>query len=330
MPVVQHNNLPSIDRIGAEGISVCEPSAIDRSLPEVRVGFLNMMPDQAVAATERQFLRLLSVHEKINCWFYPFTIEGIERSEEKRAHIEQYYNNFADIQKMGLNALVITGANVTQPTLMNESFWDELKQVLLWSKQNIASTVCSCLATHAAAKVFYGIDRQHLPSKCWGVFDHEVVLPSHQLMRGVASQFAMCHSRFNDVSADALSAHDVKILISSEQAGVQFAVDEKLGMLYFQGHPEYDDISLLKEYKREVVRFILGQREHYPPLPVGYFSTDTQKIAEGYKQKVVQAKLREEFLALFPESELQAQLHNPWRQPSQRIFKNWLDSLLTN
>ena len=330
MPLVQHNNLPSIERIGAEGVEVCLPNSIDRGLPSIRVGFLNMMPDQAIAATERQFLRLLSVHKNINCWFYPFTINGIDRSEDAKSHIQQYYVEFDAIREIDLDALVITGANVTQPLLMSEPFWDGLEQVLLWSQGNASSTVCSCLATHAAAKVFYDIDRQHLPSKCWGVFEHQVVAPSHQLMRNVLSKISMCHSRFNDVSADALVANDVEILISSEQAGVQCATDKNLGMLYFQGHPEYDDISLLKEYKREVVRFVYCQREDYPPLPIGYFVGEAKDIAEEFKLKVLGANQREDMLALFPENELQSKVQNSWRQPSQQVFTNWIEALLNS
>ena len=244
MPLVQHNNLPSIERVRADGIEVVAPNKINNELPEIHIGFLNMMPDQAIAATERQFLRLSSAHDQINCWFHPFTIEGVERSDQAREHVIQYYTDFATIQSMELDALVITGANVTQPLLVNEAFWGALESILLWAKGNIGSTVCSCLATHAAAKVFYGVDRRHLASKCWGVFEHEVIAPSHHLMRSVESKIAMCHSRFNDVSHEALVNNGVEILITSVQAGVQCAIDEKLGMLYFQGHPEYDDISV--------------------------------------------------------------------------------------
>ena len=327
MPLVQHNQLSSIERVRAENIEVSVPDKINQDFPEIHVGFLNMMPDQALAATERQFLRLLGAHDKINCWFHPFTISGIDRSDQALAHVNQYYIDFAAIQLMKLDALIITGANVTQPLLVNEPFWDTLEKILIWAKQDIQSTVCSCLATHAAAKVFYEVDRQHLPHKCWGVFEHEVVKPSHPLMNDVELNLAMCHSRFNDVSRDALVANGAEILINSAQVGVQCAIDEKLGMLYFQGHPEYDDISLLKEYKREIARFILNQREDYPPVPEGYFSINARQIAIEFQQLLAKAGKQENLLAEFPETKLQAQLENQWRQASQTIFKNWLSTL---
>ena len=308
---------------------MCTPQTIDSALNDVRIGFLNMMPDQAIAATERQFLRLLSAHKKINCWFYPFTISGIERSNEALTHVEQFYSSLEQIKELNLHALVITGANVSQPVLTQEAFWSELEQVLLWAKENVHSTVCSCLATHAAAKVFYTVDREHLPEKCWGVFAHQVVVSSHELMQGITTPINMCHSRFNDVSADALRANDVSILIQSEEAGVQCAIDENLGMVYFQGHPEYDDISLLKEYKREVVRYAFGQREDYPPLPASYFNAEARDIAKQFQQRMSQTSDPDNLVSEFPEAALRAQLQNPWQQAAQQIFSNWLSTLPT-
>ena len=328
MPLVQHNQLPSIDRLSNEGVSVVLQANVDPDLPKLQVGFLNMMPDKALAATERQFLRLLAANENINCYLYPFTISGIERSQEAQQHFDRYYSNFETIQSIGLNALIITGANVTQPKLVHEPFWPQLEQVLLWAHKEVRSTFCSCLATHAAAKVFYGIDRQHLGKKCWGVFEHEVLAPDHVLVHKIQGSFPMCHSRFNDVSATALQENNIEIIVGSKEAGVQLAVDSEIRMLFFQGHPEYDDISLLKEYKREVVRFINGQREDYPPVPAGYFSKSALQVEKEYKQFVLSADNREDALAKFPESELQNQLTNQWRQVSLQIFRNWLQILV--
>ena len=327
MPLVQHNDLPSFERVRLEGVQTLTPADIDSSLPSLRVGFLNMMPDQAIAATERQFLRLLSAHERVNTYFYPFTIAGINRSDQAMEHVEKFYVDVSSLYSMQVDALVITGANVTQPLLVNEPFWAGLETILRWAAKNVRSTLCSCLATHAAAKVFYGIDRRHLSRKCWGVFEHEVVAPEHALMKGVESNFVMCHSRFNDVSGKALTENNVIVLIQSAEVGVQMAVDEKLGMLYFQGHPEYDDISLLKEYKREIIRFANGQREDYPPTPTGYFSPTALNVAREYQQQLLSSVDRIDALAKFPETKLQSQVSNQWRHVSQLLFKNWIHTL---
>ena len=250
MPLVQHNSLPSIDRIAQEGGAVCSPYQCQTDLPSLRIGFLNMMPDKALLATERQFLRLLASHDQLNCYFLPFTIAGIEREDEALQHVQTYYQSFEQIKQGNLDALIITGANVTQAVLAHESFWQHLEEVLLWAQQNVNSTLCSCLATHAAAKVFYQLDRHHLGTKCWGVFEHQVVSPEHPLVAGVAARFDMCHSRFNDISQQQFAQVEVEVLVQSMDVGVQLASDADMRMVFFQGHPEYDDISLLKEYKR--------------------------------------------------------------------------------
>ena len=327
MALVQHNNLPSIDRVAAEGIAVYAPQEINSNLPTINIGFLNMMPDAAIAATERQFLRLLASNEKVNSYIYPLSIAGIERSLQAQEYINQYYSDFESLKENKLDAMVITGANVMQPILTNEAFWDGLEEVLLWSKENIKSTVCSCLATHAAVKVFYDIDRKHLGDKCWGVFEHEVENQNHALMRDVQTEIDMCHSRFNDISYQDFVGERIDVLIRSQVAGVQLAAEKDMSMIYFQGHPEYDDISLLKEYKREIYRYLSGERTDYPPLPENYFDNEASAVAENYKQLVVSKKPEIEMIEQFPESALQKNIGNPWKQAAHTIFKNWFDNL---
>lgn len=327
MPLVQHNHLPSIERVRSEGIEVYSPNEVSGKLPCVKIGFLNMMPDAAVTATERQFLRLVGANLNVNCYFYPFNIDGVERSNETRVHTDEFYSDFAQIKRIGMDALVITGANVVQPLLPDELFWDELTEVLNWARDNVRSTMCSCLATHAAAKFFYNVDRTHLGDKCWGLFAHEVVLKDHPLLKNIESKLLMCHSRFNDISFDNFTDNNVKVLIQSEEAGVQLATEAGMKAIYFQGHPEYDDISLLKEYKREIIRYLTDQRENYPPTPANYFNDKAFQAIDSYKDLVQQAKNWEGLLEQFPETILRSEISNPWKKSAQTIFSNWLDFL---
>ena len=324
MPLVQHNSLPSIDRIAQEGGAVCTPDQCDADLPSLRVGFLNMMPDKALLATERQFLRLLASHEQLNGYFLPFTIAGIEREDDALQHVQRYYQSFEQIQQENLDALIITGANVTQAVLAQESFWQPLEQVLRWAQVAVQSTLCSCLATHAAAKVFYQLDRHHLGAKCWGVFAHEVVSPAHPLVAGVATEFDMCHSRFNDISQQQFAQVGVETLVQSASAGVQLASDAGMRMVFFQGHPEYDDISLLKEYKREIIAYLNQQREQYTPLPEAYFDEDSQRWLQTYKEAVLAQARSISLIESFPDEALAARVNHSWRQPALQIFHNWL------
>ena len=327
MALVQHNNSPSIERLRSERVDVRLPNQVDSSLPSIKIAFLNMMPDTALAATERQFLRLLGANSNVNCHFYPFGIAGVERSEQTKSHTDEYYIDIDELKRINVDALIITGANVSQPLLQNEAFWPELIQVLNWARMNVRSTVCSCLATHAAMKVLYDVDRKHLGNKCWGVFPHRVLSAQNALVENVDTNIMMCHSRFNDISHQEFTRHGVEVLIDSPQAGVQLACEKDMKTIYFQGHPEYDDISLLKEYKREIIRYLSQQRNDYPPVPKDYFNQVSLDTIEKYKQLVEKSSIDEKLLAEFPESELNQSLDNPWRKSAQTIFSNWLQWL---
>ena len=287
-----------------------------------------MMPDAALAATERQFLRLVGVNSKLNCYVYPFNIDSVERSRQARQYIQQHYLDFSTVKSVNIDALIITGANVSRPLLTDEIFWSDLQAVLIWAKDNVRSTLCSCLAAQAAVKVFYNIDRQHLGDKCWGVFSHQVVCRRHRLMKNVDADVYMCHSRFNDISYNGFNANNIAVLLQSQQVGVQLAAEADMSMIYFQGHPEYDDISLLKEYKREIIRYLNQQREDYPPAPAYYFYAGALDEIAAYRALVASADNRQTLLENFPERALQKNLINAWKKPAQTIFSNWLNCLV--
>ena len=328
MPLFSDSNLPSIDRVGQEGAPVISSEQAS-GIKSVRVGLLNMMPDKAIAATERQFLRLLSSCHDVGVYLHPFSIPEIQRSKDAGAHIRAHYQSFAEIRELGLDALIVTGANVTQPELTAESFWPSLVEVMTWADEHVPSTVCSCLATHAGAKIFHGIDRVHLEEKCWGVFEHELVA-EHLLLEGVPRRFMMAHSRFNQVTQKALQAQGVEVLISSAQAGVQLAIEPQLRMVYFQGHPEYEQISLLKEYKREVVRYALAERDTYPPLPENYFPSDVLDVLAGFRQQISKASDKETVLLDFPEAVLNSAVEDTWQPVSRQLYRNWLHWVANN
>jgi homoserine O-succinyltransferase len=327
MPLIQHNSLPSIDRIRLEGAQVFSEYDADGALPRIKVGFLNMMPDKALGATERQFLRLVAASKEKNCYVYPFSIDGVERAADAQAHIDQYYISLSEVQKLDIDALIVTGANVAKAELTSEMFWPQLAQTLSWAKQNVPSTICSCLATHAACKIFYQLDRTHLKEKCWGVFEHRVIDDTHLMTQGIDAQTRMCHSRFNDISRASLEQFAVQVLIESEDAGVQLAADKNCNMIYMQGHPEYDDISLLKEYKRELFRFAKGEVADYPGMPKNYFNAYAEQLLFDFKEAMLASDDRANKFLMFPEEDLRAQLDNQWQEAAERIFINWLDTL---
>ncbi len=275
MPLVANSNLPAFERLKQEGETIIPRDvALHQDIREMHIGLLNMMPDAALAATERQFFRLIGESNQIaQFYLHPFTLKEIKRSPEALAYVEQYYEPFEQIQAEGLDALIITGANVTQPHLAQEPFWEPLIEVIGWAYENVTSTLCSCLATHAVLEFRYGQKRRRLPAKRWGVYPHRVVDRAHPLVRGVNTRFDVPHSRFNEISRDQFTTAGLHVLVESSQDGVHLVVSEDLfRLVFFQGHPEYDSISLFKEYKREIMRFAYGHRDDYPPFPENYFT----------------------------------------------------------
>lgn len=325
MPLLRLQDLPSLDRISEQGARVAE-QAPEHSA-RLDIGLLNMMPDRALAATERQFLRLLDSHDGRCCAVHLFTIEGVPRGDEGREHLRQYYRDCAEVDNADLDALVITGANVTQPDLTSEPFWGGLSEVLRQADDRRLPVVCSCLAAHASALIFHGVARRHLPRKRWGIFDHSVCEPEHPLVKDLPGRFEMPHSRFNEIPEPDLRAHGVQVLVTGPEAGVQVAAEPDGRRLYFQGHPEYEAVSLLKEYKREVLRHLAGEREDYPPLPDNTFSEPAAGLTEAFRQRVLSQNGRTELIEEFPEEALAREMRHSWKGVSRQLFFNWLDGI---
>ena len=325
MPLVAHNRLPTFQVLRDRGEVVLSLSrAREQDIRELHIGLLNMMPDAALAATERQFIRLIGSSNPIAQFFvYPFSLPELIRSEQAQAHIREHYFDFDDLAQQGLDALIITGANVANPSLDQEAFWEPLTRVVRWAENNVASIFCSCLATHALLKHLHGIDRQRLPQKRWGVYSHTIKVPAHPLLRDINTRFDAPHSRYNEVSREQLEDAGLTVLVESDEAGVHLAVSRDLfRVMYFQGHPEYGMVSLLKEYKREVLRYLHGVRETKPRIPENYMSKQGQVIAAAYLEDAEKAGQGE--LPEFPEDELRAHVDNTWGDTGKAIINNWL------
>ena len=326
MPLVAHSDLPTFARLAQEGEDVLNVErAQHQDIRELHIGLLNMMPDAALAPTERQFMRLVGSGNRIAQFYvHPFSFDSIERGEQAAEHIHKYYESFADLQEQGLDALIITGANPKSRDITRENFWRPLTEVLDWARQNVTSVLCACLATHATVKYFHSIERIPLSSKRWGVFPHRVADRVHPLVRNINTRFDVPHSRWNEVTRDQLERAGIDTLVEGTSAGVHLAVSaDMFRFVYFQGHPEYDRTSLLKEYKREVSRFLCNDIDDYPPQPVNYFTPAAQPLLERYKERAHQ--LREPgFLSEFPEQQLSRLVDNTWGDTGKIMVSNWL------
>ncbi len=327
MPLVAYSKLPAFDDLKREGETVIPSEvAIHQDIRELHIGLLNLMPDAALTATERQFLRLINDSNQIAQFYvHLFTLPELPRNEEGLAHVQAYYETFEQIKASGLDALIVTGANVTQPDLSQEAFWKPLIEVIEWAYNNVTSTLFSCLTTHAVLQFRYGQKRRRLPAKRWGVFPHRLMERHHPLVVGVNTRFDVPHSRFNEIGRDQFEAAGLHVLVESEEAGVHLAVSEDgFRLVFFQGHPEYDTISLLKEYKREVMRYAAGARDDYPPFPDNYFSPLSQAILDEYGDCVRSARLNQAPPPPFPENLVSPRLDNTWHDTAEAILNNWV------
>ncbi len=327
MPLVEHSKLPAFGQLRAQGHEVLSlERAEHQDIRELHIGFLNMMPDAALQATERQFIRLVGSCNRIAQFFvYPFSLPGLPRSQETLDYIDKYYSRFETLREEGLDALIITGANVANPALEEEPFWDPLIDVVNWAQDNVVSILCSCLATHALLKHLHGIDRQPLPAKRWGVYSHRVSAPMHPLLREINTRFDIPHSRYNDISREQLEAAGLPVLVDSREGGVHLAASpDQFRVIYMQGHPEYDVASLLKEFRRELKRFASGERETAPPFPEHYFGDEAQKFAAAHLERARQARAAGTEFDDTLEQDVAGLLDNTWGDTAKAVINNWL------
>lgn len=326
MPIVAHSSLPTfrdLRRLGQTVLTLQE--AQHQDIRALHVGLLNMMPDAAFQVTEQQFMRLVGTSNQIAQFYvHCFTVPGLTRGQAAQAYITQHYEDIRSIYAQGLDALVITGANVANPRLDQEPFYQPLTEVIGWASENVTSVLCSCLSTHALMKYLHHIDRTPLPRKQWGVYSHRVVAPGHPLLRGINTRFDVPHSRYNAITREHFERAGLQILIESAEAGVHAAVSaDGLRLVYFQGHPEYDANSLLKEYKREVIRYFAGERER-PALPEHYINDQAAAAITDYLAAAERAQLAGDPLPEFPEAAIGPHLDNTWTDTARAIFDNWL------
>ncbi len=335
MPLVAFSKLPTFQRLLDEHHAILpKDRASKQDIREIHVGVLNMMPDASLKATERQFLRLIGdCNQIVQFYVHLFTIPEIKRSPETQKWIDEYYEDFESIKKRGLDALIISGATPASKQLEQEAFWPMLTEVIDWAKDNVTSTLCACLASHAVVQYLYDIKRTPLNKKMWGVFEHRITSTKHLLTRHMNTRFDVPHSRFNQISKEQLDKKGVLTLVDSDEAGVHLAVSpDGFSLVFFQGHPEYDGLSLLKEYKREICCWFDNQLENYPAFPENYFNQKAQAVLNEFEQQARKRKAESKPLPDWPEEWLVSQVDNTWRDTALSTFNNWLGAVyqLTN
>jgi homoserine O-succinyltransferase/O-acetyltransferase len=290
----------------------------------IHVGLVNIMPDAALAATERQFLRLLQdASADFDVRLRLYALESVSRSVETRRDMRAMYYSVPRLRAARVDALIVTGAEPRAQSLPEETYWRELIGVLDFARERTRSTILSCLAAHAAVLHWDAMKRARLPNKLSGVFAAKVV-GRHPLVEGLPLDLSMPHSRLNSLDEATLLQKGYLTLVRSDQAGVVvFVKDEASLLIFLQGHPEYDGDTLAREFRRDLVRYLARERETPPGLPIHYFPASNLAEVEALMERA-RCERRVELAGCFPLSALRETSDAVWRADSQCFYRNWL------
>ncbi len=290
MPIRIPNDLPATGVLKQENIFVMtETRAITQDIRPLEIVLLNLMPTKIV--TETQLTRLLGntplqVH-----------LELMHTSSHKSKNVSQehllcFYKTFDELKHRKFDGMVITGAPVEKMNFEDVDYWPELCEIMEWSKTNVHSTFHICWGAQAGLYYHYGIPKYDLPEKLFGVFPHHADYKHSILLRGFDDTFYVPHSRHTTVKREDIEAMPgLKILASSQEAGVYAVMNKEGRQIFITGHSEYDPDTLLREYLRDKNA---GLSIH---VPENYFPDD-----DDTKYPIVR-----------------------WRSHANLLFSNWLN-----
>lgn len=290
MPIQIPDSLPAKTVLEGENIFVItEYRAIHQDIRPLKLLILNLMPTKIV--TETQILRKLSnTPLQIQVELLQ-TASHCSRNTDQE-HLRSFYTTFSQVRDRNFDGLIITGAPVENLEFRQVEYWDELCEIMEWSKTHVFSTLHICWGAQAGLYYHYGVEKRPLPRKLSGVFDHRVLKPSSPLFRGFDDVFAAPNSRYTEVwEEDILRVPELELIAKGDESGV-FAVKSTNSRRFFiMGHPEYDPDTLAREYFRDVERGLDVE------VPAHYFPGD-----DPARPPIVR-----------------------WRSAGQLLYTNWLN-----
>ena len=290
MPIKIPNSLPARETLEGENIFVMtEYRAMHQDIRPLNLLILNLKPTKI--ATETQLLRKFS-NTPLQIQVELLQTISHDAQNVDRSHLESFYTSYDQIKDKNYDGLVITGAPVENLDFETVDYWEELCQIMEWSKTHVHSTLHICWGAQAGLYYHYGIPKYALPQKLFGVFDHRVLKPSSPLFRGFDDRFYAPHSRHTEVlEEDIRKVPGLEVLAVSEEAGVFAVKTEDSRQFFLLGHLEYDRNTLAQEYWRDVDRGLDIQ------VPRHYFPND-----DPNQTPIVR-----------------------WRSAGQLIYTNWLN-----
>jgi homoserine O-succinyltransferase len=332
MPVFLNAKYPGPERRSGLTWPRVQPGALEKPRGTfLHIGLVNNMADAAMSATERQFLTLLEAAAgDLRVHLTLYALPEVERKPAGQRRVGSFYSDIEQLWEQSPeqcpDGLIVTGREPLTPDLREEAYWPSLLHVLEWTQEHARSAVWSCLAAHAAVLALDGIERVRSPHKHFGIFTCEQAAP-HALLAGASARLRIPHSRWNGVSAGQLTGKGYQVLTHTSDGAVDTFVKQEAGLfVFFQGHPEYESATLMGEYRRDVGRYLRGERETYPLLPLDYFDAETEwslREMEARAGASRQPKLLGEVSAVLGS----VRIHNTWRSTSVLMYRNWLAHL---
>ena len=267
LPIKIPDSLPARAVLESENIFVMtEHRATTQRIRPLRIAILNLMPLKIV--TETQILRCLS-NTPIQIEVDLIQTKTYHSKNTPEDHLLTFYKTFDDIRDQKYDGFIITGAPIELMPFEEVEYWDELVEIMEWTKTHVHSTLHICWGAQAGIFYHYGIQKHELPKKLSGVFNHDVLKPSSPLVRGFDDRFWAPHSRHTTVYAEDIEADPrLEIIAQSDEAGVYIAKSTDSRHFFVFGHPEYDTGTLRAEYERDV------NKGMDVPVPAHYFPND--------------------------------------------------------
>ena len=267
MPIKVQSNLPAIKILETENIFVMPNEvALRQDIRPLKILILNLMPTKI--ATETQLLRLLG-NSPLQVDIELLQMASHTSKNTSPQHLTTFYKTFEEVRDDTFDGLIITGAPVEQIPFEEVDYWEELCEIMEWSKHNVYSTFHICWGAQAGLYYHYGIQKYALDEKLSGLYTHKVLNPTHHLMFGFDDSFRIPHSRYTTVRLEDLKrCSSLEVLAVSDEAGPAVICNKTGRQVFITGHAEYDRETLANEYYRDVSRGL------NPNVPCNYFPND--------------------------------------------------------
>lgn len=267
MPIKIQSDLPVKEILERENIFVMDENrAVHQDIRPIQILILNLMPLKE--ETELQLLRSLSnTPLQVDVTF--MMVSSHTSKNTATSHLNKFYQTFDEIKGCKFDGMIITGAPVEQMEFEEVDYWEELKDIMDWTKTNVTSTIYLCWAAQAGLYYHYGLKKRQMDHKVFGLFAHKVKNRKIPLVRGFDDVFIAPHSRHTEVAAaDIHNCKALTVLAESDEAGVFLAMAKEGRQIFVMGHPEYDRVTLDGEYKRDLSKGLPID------MPKGYYPED--------------------------------------------------------